>query len=521
MRRLALALTLVLWAGSIAATPAWAADFAVDSTDDQSDLVLDGLCDTPGAGVECTLRAAVQEANATAAADTIQLPNLGADYGLSQAGAGEDAALTGDLDLTQSVTIQGSGQPVIDGLGSDRVLHAGPSGSPTVVVAGVEIRDGGGVDTGGGILVEGGSLSLSSATVAGNTAESAVGGAGGGGIWVDSSGPHSIVASTISGNSADGLTGASGGGLAFDDIGVGATVTNSTISGNQATSTAGGALGGGLASRGGTTLIHTTLHQNTASGTSALGGSLVVQSGSVSLRATIVSAGSADAGAQNCFSPGGSLFSLGSNLEAPSVSFASQCGLTTGAQDRFSGDASLAPLADRGGPTQTHALLSVSMALDAIPACFPVTSDQRGEPRPSGVACDTGSFERQVLAPPGIGCFGQTPTIIGTAAGELIVGTPGPDVVLGQAGKDLIKGRGGKDLVCAGKGADRVFGGTSGDRLAGEDGKDRLFGQAGKDTLLGNAGRDVLSGGKGRDVLSGGGKLDNCRGGKRDKLKNC
>ena len=521
MRRLAIALTLLLGAASGGAGSASAAEFRVNSTDDQVDATLNGVCETADAGGECTLRAAVQEANRLTNADLITVPDLGSDYELSLAGAGEQAAASGDLDLTRMVTVQGSGQPVIDGLGDDRVFHVGPSGAPAVTLTGIEVRGGGGVGSGAGILVDAGALALSSVTVAGNTAASGGGAAEGGGVWIDSPGPHSVVASTISGNTAQGSTDATGGGLDFEP-GVTAAFTNSTVSGNTASAGSGDAHGGGIASAGSTTLTHTTVHANTATaGDQALGGSVLSSAGAVRFSATIVSAGGGDAGAQNCASLGGFLISQGYNLEAPVVAGLAQCGTSPGVQDRFSGDASLAALADRGGPTQTHALLSTSMALDAIPSCFPLMSDQRGEPRPSGVGCEIGSFERQLLVPPGAACFGSTPTIIGTSGADRIVGTPGPDVILGQAGKDLVKGRGGKDRICAGKGADRVYSGASGDKLAGEDGADRLFGQAGKDSLLGNAGRDVLSGGKGRDVINGGGRRDNCRGSRGDKLKNC
>jgi Ca2+-binding RTX toxin-like protein len=512
---------LVLGAGALAATPAPAAEFTVTSIDDQVDGVLNGTCDTAGVGSECTLRAAVQESNRLSDADVITLPDLGPDYDLSLTGAGEEVAASGDLDLTQPVTIQGTGQPVIDGLGADRVLHLGPSGFPSVSLSGIEIRGGGSVEVGAGVYVEAGALSMSSVTVAGNTAASGAASATGGGISIDSAALHAIVASTISGNAAQGVASATGGGLSVG-AGAGVSLTNSTVSGNNSTAAGGNAQGGGIASAGGTSLTHTTVHANGALATgTARGGSLLSSAGAIQLRATIVSSGTAGAGAQNCFSTGGGLNSLGFNLEAPDFATGAQCGTSSVAQDRFAADAALAVLADRGGPTQTHALLSNSLALDAIPTCFPLANDQRGESRPSGPACEIGSFERQVLAPPGAGCFGAAPTIIGSARADRIVGTPGPDVILGQAGKDLIKGREGKDLICAGKGDDRVYAGGSGDKLAGEDGKDRLFGQAGKDTLLGNGGRDVLSGGKGRDFLNGGGRRDNCRGSRGEKQKDC
>ena len=58
----------------------------------------------------------------------------------------------------------------------------------------------------------------------------------------------------------------------------------------------------------------------------------------------------------------------------------------------------LAPLADNGGPTQTHALVVGSPAINngdnSICAAAPVNNlDQRGEVRPVGGNCDIGSFE--------------------------------------------------------------------------------------------------------------------------------
>ena len=50
-------------------------------------------------------------------------------------------------------------------------------------------------------------------------------------------------------------------------------------------------------------------------------------------------------------------------------------------------------LADNGGPTQTHALLPGSVAIDFAGDCG-LETDQRGLPRNDG-ACDSGSYEFQ------------------------------------------------------------------------------------------------------------------------------
>jgi hypothetical protein len=55
-------------------------------------------------------------------------------------------------------------------------------------------------------------------------------------------------------------------------------------------------------------------------------------------------------------------------------------------------DPKLGPLADNGGPTPTHALIG-SPAIDAADSSSCPSTDQRGAPRPSGLACDIGAYE--------------------------------------------------------------------------------------------------------------------------------
>lgn len=64
----------------------------------------------------------------------------------------------------------------------------------------------------------------------------------------------------------------------------------------------------------------------------------------------------------------------------------------------------LGPLASNGGPTQTHALLASSPAIDKIlqgtNGCgTTITADQRGiaRPQPQGGACDIGAYEVEVV----------------------------------------------------------------------------------------------------------------------------
>jgi hypothetical protein len=65
-------------------------------------------------------------------------------------------------------------------------------------------------------------------------------------------------------------------------------------------------------------------------------------------------------------------------------------------------DPLLAPLADNGGPTLTHALLPGSPAIDAGGNDYDFTYDQRGfgYARRSGVRPDIGAFEVQQPSAP-------------------------------------------------------------------------------------------------------------------------
>ena len=62
-----------------------------------------------------------------------------------------------------------------------------------------------------------------------------------------------------------------------------------------------------------------------------------------------------------------------------------------GGSDLVVTDAGLDSLADNGGPTLTHALLTGSPAIDAADDAVCPATDQRGVARVA--ACDVGSFE--------------------------------------------------------------------------------------------------------------------------------
>jgi predicted outer membrane repeat protein len=111
----------------------------------------DGVCDD-GAG-NCTLRAAIMETNALPGHDII---NMFSQTALTIAGAGEDAAATGDLDVTDDLTLWGGAAGHgIDANGLDRALHViGSDTELTIRDSTISNGDAGGGD-GGGILAEG------------------------------------------------------------------------------------------------------------------------------------------------------------------------------------------------------------------------------------------------------------------------------------------------------------------------------------------------------------------------------
>jgi parallel beta-helix repeat protein len=242
--------------------------------------------------------------------------------------------------------------------------------------------------SGGGIKNDiGGIVELTNSTVSGNTAITQ----DGGGIDNFRDGTVKLTNSTVSGNTAD----RDGGGI--DNWGEGngewghstVELTNSTVSGNTAN------YGGGIANQGTVQLIHCTISRNTAYTDG--GGIHNFFSRAVELTNTVVA--SQTVGADCGGSP---VTSFGYNLDSDGT-----CNLT-GPGDITNTNPLLGPLKDNGGDTQTHALLTDSLAIDHIPngvnccGVVPLDKDQRGETRPADgdndgtAACDIGAFEVQL-----------------------------------------------------------------------------------------------------------------------------
>ncbi len=383
----------------------------VNSNGDASDATPgDGVCATSGA--VCTLRAAIEEANALASCGAIDinfsgvtspinlgsaLPNIDHNVNINGPGAAlltvrrntggnyRIFTINGGRTVTISgLTISNGSAPNLDFPDNEGggIFNSGTLTLTTVVVSGNHATNNNG--GGGGIWNEGGTLTLTNSSVSDNSA----GNGGGGGIVMDGGGTLTLTGCTVSGN---GTSGGAGGIYSNRPV----VMTNSTVSGNTANSD-----GGGITVEGGSatlTLTNVTITNNRADNDnngSGAGGGLYLVGGNVFLRNTIV------AGNFNDASPSTTADDVSGNVD-PNSSHnligdgTNLTGITNGDGNNNqvgSGsaiDPHLGPLADNGGPTLTHALLGGSPAIDAGDDCVfdntcspalgaALTTDQRG-----------------------------------------------------------------------------------------------------------------------------------------------
>jgi CSLREA domain-containing protein len=358
MKTLLLTAVLTVTALGLAVAPAFAVP-VINTTVDQSL----GDC-----SVTCSLRDAVA---LSASGDTLHVP------------AGTYVLTLGQIITGNSLTIIGDGarSTVIDGNGADRIFEFGPDVFKPITI---EIADlslinglattpdsfgtlfGGAIAGGSNVFGVTASLTLRRCRIAGNQAE-----AGGGIVW---QGGLTIDQCTFSDNlatSAFEFFFPIGGAAILVGIGD-TTITNSTLTGNTSLVGWGGSVVSFLRQLH---LANVTITGNQApSG----GGLFLLAAGYVAN--TII----ADNPGGDCLSTG-PFDSSDHNLDSDNSCF------LTGPGDLSGVAPLLGPLADNGGPTDTHALLAGSPAIDAGGTC-PAT-DQRGVTRPQGPACDIGAFE--------------------------------------------------------------------------------------------------------------------------------
>jgi CSLREA domain-containing protein len=373
---LSIALTVPCFAG--------AATLHVDSTADV--LADDGACTLREAVIaansDLASGASPGECGAGSGADVIEVP--AGTYTLAIAGAAEDAAATGDLDLLGEVEIAGAdtATTIIDGADLDRIFQVhvsvaaeihdltirnGRAASPSPVrgggiqnlgtlslersVVSENLASFGGsspAGSGGGIHnAPGASLAIEDSTVSDNDAENA-----GGGILNE--GALIVSRSTLSGNATFRLTALGGGGI-YHLSGC-AEVSNSTLSGNNAFGP-NNANGGGIRGLAPLTVSHCTLTGNQVSGvTGDFLGLSIASSAATTLHNTILD------GRCSLTLP----TSLGGNVETTTDS----CGLDDASDQTgvLVADLGLGALVDNDGPTRTHAIAATSVARDSAVA---------------------------------------------------------------------------------------------------------------------------------------------------------
>jgi CSLREA domain-containing protein len=381
------------------------------------DSTLDAVDANPGDGIcaseagECTLRAAIMEANAAQLKDTVYIYlQQGQEYRLEIPGTGEDDAATGDLDIRVPIVIETglegliggadrggfSDFAVVDGNGLDRpfdVNAAGQAGFAYLTIEGGAAIAG---EHGGGVRIAS-PTEFSLVDVRDNDAETGLGG----GIYVEAGGTLQVFASEFYENEAF-----AGGALYVAPGGI-ADIEQSRLSDNSVTANGGAINNGGTLELTNVTISHnladlsgggiynvssnlTVLFATIAYNTAAAGSNVFTEvGGTTSITASIIAYGVTGT---NC-AGGGTIANGGYNIES-----ANTCGFNGAATDEVNVDPQLAALDDYGGFTLTHLIRPTSPAIDQVASgvCDTVGQDQRGFDRPApdaAVNCDSGAYE--------------------------------------------------------------------------------------------------------------------------------
>lgn len=388
----------------------------------------------------CSLREALNSANGANLVDAAcGLGDPGQDvinlepgtYSLMTAFNGLDE-FYGDLDVSSEVVFNAylgnvTIRQEMDGNGQvhGRVMEVLVAGRATLLNLTIE----GGVETlGGGGVANSGWLHLDNVTVTGNTAAYA-----GGGIETRSGSTTIIDNSTISANTST-RADSQGGGGGIRVTGGNVYLDGSTVSGNESHWNGGGIMaiagivglvnstisgngawihGGGIYNNGANVaLSNVTVTANTANSdlspdNDGYAGGVMRNSGVVNLWNSLIARNVRGVGGgivlliPDC---AGDLTSQGYNLIGYKSTACTILDVGPGGDQIDVADPLLGPLADNGGQTLTHALLSGSPAIDAgnplgcsSAGSGTLDSDQREHIRPSGSACDIGAFEYAVV----------------------------------------------------------------------------------------------------------------------------
>ena len=374
---LALALAAVVLA--LIAKPALAATITVNTTDDEYNA--DG---------DCSLREALHAANTNTARDACPAGGTGTDTINVPAGTyvtatdttdapGEQDARVGDLDITSPTIITGAGarNSTVAGIPpfDDQIFeNVEPA---TTTIRGLGITGGNGF-VAGGVENNAGTLTLDQVAIYGNV--SSFGGGGVASYGNSSVDTLTIRNSTVSGNHAND----SHGGVSQQD-GT-AYIINSTISGNHGHGVTATDFDTGDLEKHFMYIQNSTIANNHTGNDTQEGVGIRAQNPEmvVNVKNTIVSNNET----KNCQFVGGKIKSQGNNIDS-----ANTCGFAQ-ATDKRNTNPKLGPRENNGGPTDTHALLKGSPAINAGGKDFPAR-DQRGVKRPQGNRSDIGAYEKE------------------------------------------------------------------------------------------------------------------------------
>jgi predicted outer membrane repeat protein len=331
----------------------------------------------------------------------------------------------GSFTVNQNLTIDGTNAPglVIDGAASASVFTVN-NPATSVTFRRLTIRNGSGTNGGGIYIGTACTVTVSESTIKSNQVTSR-----GGGIYAWMGGRLDVKGCLIANNSS----GSQGGGIYTDAA---ATVTNSTITGNGNTLAPIGG-GGGLYAAGSLTVTHCTFFNN-AAGPAGNGTYIDGIFGSIPFHLinSIVTSGR---GNVDCYIIG--LSPLATNIN--NLIGDGTC------SPLLTGSPLLAPLANNGGPTQTHALLPGSPCRNAAagassndpgPNGVPgggddtaLSTDQRGTgfARSAGGTPDIGAFELRIQPDNRVGKM-PNPS---TGLGNNLYNTTGAGQTLNQVSK--------------------------------------------------------------------------------------
>ncbi|MCX7420404.1 MAG: hypothetical protein NT013_12835, partial [Planctomycetia bacterium] len=214
---------------AVSRDPIHAASQPIEQLESRELLAVFSVNSNVADGAAGSLRAAVQNANANQADDTIYLTPgryvLTLDNSVAETTVGD----RGDLDVTESgktLVLQGSGtdSTILDAAGLDRVLEAHPGS--TLVLRDLTLTGGTTSEAGGGLFADDGRVLLDNVVIDGNRAE-----IGGGGVAVKAS--HvTVIGSQVERNSVedDGGRNVVGGGLLANESQV--TIFDSSLGDN-------------------------------------------------------------------------------------------------------------------------------------------------------------------------------------------------------------------------------------------------------------------------------------------------